>query len=232
MTTEIKTITPKQISFINDLLSKRVVPANLRGITIELLNRAEASDLIGTLLNQPRKISVPTPTPTPVVETPVASAPTSTPAPTFTPARPAYVDRYLIPNTAPTTEIPFGIYTVDLGNGTHVTLKFSKDKYGSSKGVFALLIGPDNELSYQKFGSLTDKGARKFSNARVGERTIAALQFLLTGGVDTAREKFLELAQAHAFKSGNCLACLKTLTVPASVYRGLGPTCARRLGVA
>jgi hypothetical protein len=226
MTTEIKEVTPKQVAFINDLLDKRVIPANLRGVTVDLLNRAEASDLIGTLLKQPRKISTPAPVPTPAA-----------PAPAFAPARPerrALVDYSIIPGTVPTTAIPYGIYTVDLGNGTHVTLKFAEDKYHHSKGVLALLVGPDNQLSYKKFGTLTasGKGVRRFGNARVSDRTVAALQFLLTGGVDTAREKFLELAEAHAFSSGNCLACLKLLTVPASVHRGLGPVCAKRLGVA
>ena len=228
MTTEIKEVTPKQVAFINDLLDKRVVPANLRNVTIDLLNRAEASDLIGTLLKQPRKISVPAPAP---VATPPVPAPAFAPT---RPERPVFVDYSIIPGTIPTTEIPYGIYTVDLGNGSHVTLKFSADKYHQSKGVFALLVGPDNELSYKKFATLTatGKGVRKFGRAQVSGKTIAALQFLLTGGVDTAREKFLELAEAHAFSSGNCLACLKTLTVPASVHRGLGPVCAKRLGVA
>ena len=230
MTTEIKTITPKQVSFLNDLLNKRVVPASLRDVTVELLNRAEASDLIDTLLKQPRRISAPAPR----VEAPVAQAPAA-PAPVFTPTRPerpAYVDRLLIPGTAPTTEIPNGIYTVELGNGKHVTLKFSEDNHHAGKATVALLVGPDNELSYKKFGTLGDKGIRRFGQAFVSERTVAALQFLLTGGVDQAREKFLELAEAHAFASGNCLACLRTLTVGESVRRGLGPICAKRLGVA
>jgi len=231
VTTEIKTITEKQVRFINDLLNKRVVPANLRNITVDLLNRAEASDLIDTLLRQPRKIGsgVRTITPVAPAPTPAVQQPT-TPAPVFTPTRPAYVDRSLIPNTVPTESIPVGIYTVEHGDGKHTTLKFTNDKYG--KLVVALLIGPDNELSYKKFATLTDKGFRKFRDARVTDKTIAALQFLLTGGVDTAREKFLELSEAHAFASGNCLACLRTLTVGESVRRGLGPICAKRLGVA
>jgi len=53
----------------------------------------------------------------------------------------------------------------------------------------------------------------------------------VTGSTDEARQNFLNLAEAHALSSGNCLACLRTLTVPASIHRGLGPDCAARLGL-
>ena len=187
MTTEVLKATGKQIAYINDLLNSRVAPADLRAITVDLLTRAEASTIIGTLLKQPRKIGSGRPTtptvaiqqPTPVAPTPIAPKPY------------VYVDRSLIPNTVPTTQIPVGIYTVEHGDGKHTTLKFTADKYREGQLVVALLVGPDNELSYKKFGNLTDKGVRKFSTASVSDKTIAALQFLLTGGVDKAREKFL-----------------------------------------
>lgn len=227
MTTVINKATEKQLAYINDLLNSRVAPADLRAITTDLLTRAEASTIIGVLLKQPRKIGSGRPATPPVAvqqPTPVASTPVA-------PKPYVYVDRNLIPNTVPTTQIPVGIYTVEHGDGKHTTLKFTADKYRDGHLVVALLVGPDNELSYKKFGSLSDKGVKKFSTAYVSEKTIAAIQFLLTGGVDTAREKFLELSEAHAFASGNCLACLKTLTVGKSVRRGLGPVCAKRLGV-
>ena len=232
MTTEVLKATGKQIAYINDLLNQRVAPADLRAITVDLLTRAEASTIIGTLLKQPRKIGSGRPTTPPVaIHQPAPAIPTPV-APTPVAPKPyVYVDRSLIPNTVPTTQIPVGIYTVEHGDGKHTTLKFTADKYRQGQLVVALLVGPDNELSYRKFGNLTDKGVKKFSTASVSDKTIAALQFLLTGGVDKAREKFLELSEAHAFASGNCLACLKTLTVGQSVRRGLGPICAKRLGV-
>lgn len=145
-----------------------------------------------------------------------------------------YIDRAsrAVPNTAPTRHVADGIYTVSDGSNGWVTLKVDTPDWAGGKRVIGALVGPDNELSYKNFAFLTASGVTKWRSANVSERTVAATQFLLTGDLDEARAKFLDLAEAHAISSGNCLACLRTLTVPASVHRGLGPVCAKRLGVA
>jgi len=194
--------TDKQIAYINDLLNSRVAPAELQALTIDLLSRADASQVIETLLASPRKS--------------VSGRTENT---------------NVLPNTAPINKIPVGIYTVEHGDGTHTTLKFSEEAWADNKIIVAVLTGPNNELNYTKFGFLTEQGVKKWASKQVSEKTLAAVQYLLTGGVDKARETFLAQAEAHAFESGNCLACLKTLTVPASRHRGLGPVCAKRLGV-
>lgn len=133
-------------------------------------------------------------------------------------------------NTIPTREIPEGIYTVADGNGW-VTLKIEVASRLGGKTVIKHLTGSNNDYSYTGFGFITPQGVKKWRNAEVSNKVLAAAQFLLTGNLDEARENFLNLAEAHAISSGNCLACLHTLTVPASVSRGLGPVCAQRLGV-
>ena len=52
----------------------------------------------------------------------------------------------------------------------------------------------------------------------------------ITGSVDEARAEFLNYAEAYAIGSGKCACCGRTLTVPASVHRGLGPDCAKKYG--
>ena len=136
----------------------------------------------------------------------------------------------VVPNTAPTRTIPEGIYTVADGNGW-VTFKVEVSTRLGGKTVIKRLSGGNNDYSYTGFGFITPQGIKKWRNAEVSERVMASAQFLLTGNLDEARENFLNLAEAHAISSGNCLACLHTLTVPASVSRGLGPICAERLGV-
>lgn len=136
----------------------------------------------------------------------------------------------VVKNTAPTREIPEGIYTVADGNGW-MTFRISEESWANGRKVIAFLKGSNNELSYKGFGFVTPHGIRKWGSAEVSEKVMAGAQFLLTGDLDSARDNFLNLAEAYAISSGNCLACLRTLTVPASVARGLGPVCASRLGV-
>ena len=136
----------------------------------------------------------------------------------------------VVKNTAPTREIPNGIYTVADGNGW-MTFRIAEESWANGRKVIAYLKGSNNEVSYKGFGFVTPQGIRKWGSAQVSEKVLAGAQFLLTGNLDEARENFLNLAEAFAITSGNCLACLHTLTVPASVARGLGPVCAQRLGV-
>jgi hypothetical protein len=146
------------------------------------------------------------------------------------PFRGDYKPSTTVANTTPTRVIPNGIFTVADGNGW-ITLKVDTPAWCAGKTVISYLNGPNNELCYEPFGFVTADGVKKWGRATVSEKVMAATQFLLTGSLDEARENFLNLAEAHAISSGNCLACLHTLTVPASVARGLGPICARRLGV-
>ena len=69
-----------------------------------------------------------------------------------------------------------------------------------------------------------------FKAYRNNNRVIASAQFLLTGSIDEARAEFMNQAEAYAMASTKCLCCLRTLTVPTSVNRGLGDTCAKKYG--
>jgi len=204
-TLNITSATERQVSFLKDLLVKRVVSPNLANeVENSILDVATASHFISILKDLPYKRNTSV-APAPVAET--------------------------ITFDAPVRQIPVGIYTVADGDGW-VTFKVDSPAWADGKTTIAVLVGADNERSYKNFGWVTTSGIKKWASAQVSQRVIASAQFLLTGSLDEAREQFLNLAEAHAMASGKCLACHHTLTVPTSLHRGLGPTCARRLGVA
>jgi len=198
--------TEKQMAFINDLLAKRVVPTDVQGrIEAELLSRADASNFIDLLKAMPYKQRT--------NSTPAASQ--------------------FIAHPAQARELAKGFYTVADGQGGWVTFRITmgNKNFAEGKTIIGVLVGSNNERSYKNFGFVADGGIRKWGSAQVSERVIASAQFLLTGNTDEARSEFLNQSEANAMASNTCLACLKTLTVPASVGRGLGPVCAKQMGL-
>ncbi|NBV34922.1 MAG: hypothetical protein EBR81_14320 [Proteobacteria bacterium] len=181
--------TEKQLTFINDLLAKKVVPAHIRAeIEDTFLTKATASQFIEMLKDFPYKRR------------------TSTPAATST----------FVSHPAPAVELAHGFYTVADGEGGWVTFRVRTENC---------------ERSYKNFAFVTSAGLKVWKGHADKTRAIAAAQFLLTGSVDEARSEFLNQSEANAMRSNTCLCCLKTLTVPASVARGLGPVCARQMGL-
>jgi len=196
--------TEKQLTFINDLLAKKVVPAHIRAeIEDTFLTKATASQFIEMLKDFPYKRR------------------TSTPAATST----------FVSHPAPAVELAHGFYTVADGEGGWVTFRVRTENWCDGKTVIGVLVGSDNERSYKNFAFVTSAGLKVWKGHADKTRAIAAAQFLLTGSVDEARSEFLNQSEANAMRSNTCLCCLKTLTVPASVARGLGPVCARQMGL-
>lgn len=124
-----------------------------------------------------------------------------------------------------------GTYTVVRPDGTYVTLRvkahWEADRAARGDQVVQYLSGPDNTTNFTGFAFLNGTNARVWSRmvGRVNNQN-AALCHLLNQGVEdraTARE-------TYALRSGRCSNCGRRLTVPASLHRGLGPECARRLG--
>jgi len=127
-----------------------------------------------------------------------------------------------------------GFYTVvfDQSNpDDYVTLKIKVVENGGLKGktIVSYLSGSDNENSYTGFAFLNRSNYsvwKKYTGMLA--RQVEALNLLL--GFNT-EERFVT-REAYALRSSNCSNCGRTLTVPASIHRGLGPDCAARLGVA
>jgi len=126
-----------------------------------------------------------------------------------------------------TPALPFGYYTVDLGDGTHVTLRLKKDfrdDAPESSRMIGYLSGPNNESMYTNFGCIDGTKTWYWKSKPVTERIRAAVDILI--GADT--EQARGFGMAYAMASGRCARCGKTLTVPASIHAGLGPDCAER----
>ena len=130
---------------------------------------------------------------------------------------------------APMRELAEGFYTVADGNG-HITFRISKSAWADGKLTLGVLRGSDNERSYKDIAFITSEGFRFFRTFDRDQRVVASAQLLLTGSIDEARAEFMNQAEAFAMASTKCLCCLRTLTVPVSVARGLGPICAQRFG--
>lgn len=194
--------TEKQIAFINDLLNKRVVDnAVSQQVEDALISKASASQFISLLLDLPRKVGGQAPLTAQVVHAP-----------------------------APMRELAEGFYTVADGEGGHVTFRISRASWANGKLTIGYLTGSNNERSYKDFAFITPHGFQVFKAYRNNNRVIASAQFLLTGSIDEARAEFMNQAEAYAMASTKCLCCLRTLTVPTSVNRGLGDTCAKKYG--
>jgi hypothetical protein len=201
--------TSRQVAYITDLLATREVTEAVsakyaKAVADNTFGKAEASRFITYLLRQP-KVAV---APSQVAE--VATTPVSAPA--------------------PVRELAHGFYTVADGQGGWVTLRIGAPAWAEGKTTIAFLYGADNTTKYKDFAFLTSEGVKVFRSQTTNHRVIAAAEFLLTGSVDEARAEFMNQAEAYAMKSNNCLCCLRVLTVPASVHRGLGPVCAKKYG--
>lgn len=119
---------------------------------------------------------------------------------------------------------PEGYFTV-VEDGDHVTLRFRRqdeqDDFMPGKVLVGYLTGPDNTWDYLNIGNLEAGRLRVWRKHRDKDRIIEAIKVVL-GDPDAARE-------AYAVESGNCSRCGRTLTVPASLNRGLGPVCATKV---
>ena len=125
-----------------------------------------------------------------------------------------------------------GTYTVvlDVNEEHYVTVRIAPGKWADGKLVASFLSGSDNENSYTGFAFVTGKGVNLWKRFIDNKRLAAAIAVLLND-TDAAHEMFLNLAEAYAMKSGQCMRCHRKLTVPASLHRGLGPECANKEGV-
>ena len=135
-------------------------------------------------------------------------------------------------------KIPEGTYTVVLDGDDYVTLRVEKATFikDADKTMVSYLYGPDNDMSYKGFAFVNPTGIAVWSKFKSDSRIVKAATILWTiaqaeAGLIDAHEKFLAVAEAYALRSGNCMRCGKTLTVLASLHRGLGPVCVGREGL-
>lgn len=130
--------------------------------------------------------------------------------------------------TKPVVALADGRYTVVFSGGEYRTVRVRKntsaDFFRGEGQKLSYLSGPDNDTDYTSFGLLKADGTvviwKKFTpNAAANLR---AAMMVLLGDPTAARE-------AYALRSGRCSRCGRSLTVPASLHRGLGPECANKI---
>jgi hypothetical protein len=123
--------------------------------------------------------------------------------------------------------IPNGTYTVVWGSGDRRTIRLGKGfKDRPETQIASFLSGSDNESDYTGFATVTGQNVAVWKRFRDGDTLITkALEFVLKKPEDAAT-----YGMAYAMESGNCYRCGRTLTVPASIHRGLGPECAKKIG--
>lgn len=126
----------------------------------------------------------------------------------------------------PDARIPDGTYTVyDPSIEMHYTLRFKPDfRPGHTAQVVEYLHGPDNTTNFTGCAFLVDSTVvmwRKFTHSDL-RRKIELAVSLLAGDPTVGQ-------QAYALRSSRCARCNRKLTVPASLFAGLGPECAKKV---
>ncbi len=118
-----------------------------------------------------------------------------------------------------------GRYTVVFPNDEWRTLRIKPSFRDAQNELMAqYLCGPDNDSMYKGFAFVKGDQIsiwRSFDNE--DSKIVEALETLVKA--DDKSEYGLN----YAMRSGNCYHCNRTLTVPASLHRGLGPICAKRM---
>jgi hypothetical protein len=152
------------------------------------------------------------------------------------------------PQPVKSVVIPIGTYTIvnlnkmvddlDEEDNDYVTLRVKKATFikDADKLMVSYLMGSDNDTSYKGFAFVNPTGIAVWSRFKSDSRIVQAAKVLWNiaqheAGLTDAHELFLEVAEAYAMRSGRCMRCGHTLTVPASLHRGLGPICAGIEGV-
>lgn len=151
------------------------------------------------------------------VEVPVAKPEPSKPEPSKVTARVA---------------VPDGIYTVIFEDESYKTLRLRTQEddanFKPGEQVISLLVGSDNENDYTRVGHIEvfqdDKSIEPAYRPKVWRRHQGNTQ--LCEAVKVLFQDPKAAGLAYALQSSRCYRCNHTLTVPASVYAGLGPHCA------
>jgi hypothetical protein len=128
--------------------------------------------------------------------------------------------------------VPLGTYTLVLSGDSQPWRTIRVEPWNNRPlvNVFAMLVGPDNGLDFQGFGSQEGtqsfKVWRKFSTRDEWIRAAEALVIMATDpeGLEAAGVKYASV-------STRCRRCNRKLTVPVSIHRGYGPDCAEKVGI-
>lgn len=113
-----------------------------------------------------------------------------------------------------------------VGKTTRYTYKFGTPKDKEAKIIFvALLTGNNNESDYQYIGFINkDKDMVAGKKGNPNHPAYKAFSWYL----HQLNQHSEKASQATFYHEGVCACCGRTLTVPESIERGIGPECAKR----
>ena len=115
--------------------------------------------------------------------------------------------------------------TIRLETGKCQTTQDGQKNFFFGKQIVSFLSGPDNENNFTGFAHLDENGGlhvwKKFREGNAVKKYEQALNILASQDIKGQGKAGLE----YAMRSGRCYRCSRTLTVPASLHRGMGPQC-------
>ena len=119
---------------------------------------------------------------------------------------------------------PHDYVTIKLCTSKHPTNEDGTKNFFFGKQIVSYLSGPDNENNFQGFAHLDETGGvriwKRFRTENMARYQLALATLQKIGG-----EGRSEAGLEYAMRSGRCMKCNRTLTVPASLHRGMGPQC-------
>lgn len=140
-------------------------------------------------------------------------------------------------------------FTVEQIGGTHYTFKIRRPR-GDDKPLFAsLLSGPDNENDYTYLGMVVERDemkpaivdgrqtlvptGRKYLHCKMTAKSRMNVDSVPVKAINWVLRKVSfneEIDPRYAVHhEGKCGCCGRTLTVPESIKRGIGPECWSRI---
>jgi hypothetical protein len=117
------------------------------------------------------------------------------------------------------------LFTVSNGKGEHYTYKIRQAK-GDNKPFFvSLLTGPQNESDYSYLGLFNPSLAKVFLTAKSKMNDESTPVKVLRWAIQMVYNR-KSLPEGYAIQhEGKCCHCGRTLTVPESIEKGIGPEC-------
>ncbi len=122
-----------------------------------------------------------------------------------------------------------GTYTMVKPDGDYRTfqVRTQKDdaKFAPGETLLSFLAGPDNEASFNTCAFVKGNRVNVWRKFKANSSLMDDIESFMNCDLGNAHEMFKDRAEAFALASDRCMACGKTLTVPTSLHRGLGPVC-------
>jgi len=103
------------------------------------------------------------------------------------------------------------------------------DKKPKDLWFVSILVGSDNDNSYQYAGIITSGGFRITAKSRITDEATSVKAFTWLWGMIKSNRELPE--KVEFYHAGRCARCGRKLTTPESIELGFGPKCAGIVGI-